>query len=150
MAFNFEKFANEGKAFIHELAVNLGHPHEDEATARVLRSVFHVFRDRITVSESLDVIAQLPFFLKAVYVDQWKYRETPKKFSTMQEFVEEVKATQSRLGEREFAWPEPTEEIIKITFNTLKKYLTEGEATHVLSQMPKEIQEVFGYEPQHA
>lgn len=148
MAFNFDKYAQEGKAFLRELAANLGHPDDEQTTVRVLRAVLHTFRDRITISESLDVLAQLPTFLKAIYVEQWKYRETPLKIRTLEEFKDAVKAEQARLGEQEFQWKEPTEEIIKTTFLSLKKYLTEGEARDVLSQMPKEIQELFDFEQQ--
>ncbi len=146
MAFNFEEYASQGKAFLRELAANLGHPADEQTTARILRAVLHTFRDRITMSESLDVLAQLPMFLKSVYVEQWKYRETPLKLRSMEDFKEAVKAEQNRLGERQFNWPESTEEIVKTTFLSLKKYLTEGEATHVLSQMPKEIQEIFDFQ----
>lgn len=150
MAFNFDQYAQEGKAFLRELAANLGHPEDEQTTARILRAVLHTFRDRITISENLDVLAQLPMFLKSVYVEQWKYRETPLKLRTLEDFKDAVKAEQARLGEQQFQWKEPTEEIIKTTFLSLKKFLTEGEAADVLSQMPKEIQELFDFEQQHA
>lgn len=146
MAFNFEEYANEGKAFVRELAANLGHADDEQTTARVLRAVLHTFRDRITISESLDVLAQLPMFLKSVYVEQWKYRETPLKLRSMNEFKDAVKAEQSKFGEQAFDWQESTEEIIKTTFLSLKKYLTEGQVAHVLSQMPQEIQELFDFQ----
>lgn len=150
MAFNFDKYAQEGKAFLNELAANLGHPEESQAAGRALRAVLHVFRDRITISESLDVLAQLPTFLRGIYTEQWKYRETPLKLRNLDEFKDAVKAEQARLGERDFQWEESTEEIIKRTFLSLKKYLGEGEARHVLSQMPKDIQELFDFEQQPA
>lgn len=141
MSFNINKFAQEGFTFIHELSDELGHPGEDEATSRLLRSVLHVLRDRITISENLDVLAQLPMFLKAVYVEQWKYREKPLKFETMEEFCARVKEEQAGMGEKYFQWNESTEELILRTFSALKKYLSEGAAKHVLDQMPKEIKE---------
>lgn len=146
MAINFEEYAKEGKTFLKELAADLGHPGEEETTARVLRAVLHTFRDRITMSESLDVLSQLPMFLKAIYVEQWKYMETPLKIRGLEEFKDAVKAEQAKFGEQEFQWKESTEEIIKTTFLSLKKYLTEGQAGHVLGQMPKEVQEIFDFE----
>jgi hypothetical protein len=56
------------------------------------------------------------------------------------------KAEQAKFGEQEFQWKESTEENIKTTFLSLKKYLTEGQGGHVLGQMPKEVQEVFDFE----
>lgn len=150
MAFNFDKYAQEGRTFLKELAANLGHPGEDQAAGRTLRAVLHVFRDRITISESLDVLAQLPMFLRGIYTEQWKYRETPLKLRNLDAFKDAVKAEQAKLGEQEFQWEESTEEIIKKTFLSLKKYLGEGEAKDVLSQMPKDVQELFDFEQQPA
>jgi uncharacterized protein (DUF2267 family) len=141
MSFNINKFAQEGFTFVNELSNELGHPGENEATSRLLRSVLHVVRDRITMSENLDVIAQLPMFLKAVYVEQWKYREKPLKFDTMGEFCNQVKEHQARMGEREFNWNESTDVLVLRTFGALRKYLTQGTVGHVLDQMPQEIKE---------
>ncbi|MDF9797748.1 uncharacterized protein (DUF2267 family) [Catalinimonas alkaloidigena] len=141
MSFNIDKFAQEGHTFVHELSNELGHSGEDEAISRLLRSVLHVLRDRITMSESLDLLAQLPMFLKAVYVEQWKYREKPLKFESMEEFCQHVKDEQSRMGESDFQWNEPTDELVKRTFVALRKYLTQGEAKHVIDQLPKDIKE---------
>lgn len=141
MSFNINKFAQDGYTFVNQLSNDLGHPGENEASSRLLRSVLHVMRDRISMSENLDVIAQLPMFLKAVYVEQWKYREKPLKFETMDEFCQRVKDQQSRMGEKDFQWNEPTEELVLRTFTALRKYLSQGEAKHVIDQMPKEIKE---------
>lgn len=143
MSFNINKFAQEGFTFVHELSNQLGHPGEDEATSRLLRAVLHTLRDRITMSESLDVLAQLPMFLKAVYVEQWKYREKPLKYESMEEFCAHVKEEQSRMGERDFQWNESTEELIRRTFAALGKYLTQRQARHVMDQLPKEIKETL-------
>jgi uncharacterized protein (DUF2267 family) len=141
MSFHFDKYSQEANTFVNELNHKLGHPGESEASSRLLRSVLHVMRDRITMSENLDVIAQLPMFLKAIYVEQWKYREKPLKFETMEAFCQLVKEEQSRMGERDFQWDEPTNELVLRTFVALRKYFTQGEAQHVLDQMPKEIKE---------
>jgi uncharacterized protein (DUF2267 family) len=150
MSFNIDKFAKEGRTFINELNDQLGHPGEDEASSRLLRSVLHVLRDRITISENLDVLAQLPMFLKAVYVEQWKYREKPLKFDTMEDFKERVKKEQSRMGERDFQWSEPTEELIINIFIALRRYFSDGQLKHIFDQMPKEIKEVMEKEVEHS
>ena len=150
--YNFNKITQEGQTFMNRLAVNLGHPDDEATTGRVLKAVLHVFRDSIQLSEAFDFMAQLPLFLKAVFVDQWKYRETPHQLRSREAFVQEVEAYQARMGERDFDWPESTAEIVKTTFLTLKgEYLTEGQAKDVLSQMPKEVQELFDFQqPQYS
>lgn len=86
MGLNFNKYAQEGNEFLKELAVELGHPEEINRTAIILRSVLHLFRDRITISESFDFLSQLPMFLKGIYVENWKYSEKPLRIKNLTEF----------------------------------------------------------------
>jgi len=143
MIAQLDRHVQETREFINELAANLGHPEEEERTARLLKAFLHVLRDRMIISESLDLLAQLPMFLKAMYVDQWKYKETPDKFTSAEELIEKVKAKQSSFGEHDFPWKKPTGELIQIVFTSLRKYLTEGEIEHIMAQMPKDVQDLL-------
>lgn len=141
---DFDKHRNEANAFINELSTDLGHPEEQRRVYNILKAVMHALRDRITISESFDVMAQLPFFLKAVYVDQWKYSEKPpRNYDTIEEMKQAVKDEQAKRGETEFDWNEGTEEIIAAVFNHLKKYFTDGQVEHIRDQMPKEVKELI-------
>lgn len=143
MAINFDKYAEEGKLFVNNLAEELGHPEEISRTGIVLRAVMHSLRERITISESLHFLSQLPMFLKAIYVDQWKYREKPLDLNTVEDFKEEVKQHQMQYGEQEFSWSKSTEEIIRIVFAELNTYVTEGEFEDIIAQMPKDLKGLF-------
>ena len=143
MALNFDKFAQEGNAFVKELAGELGHPEEIGRTSIVLRAVLHTLRERITMSESLHFISQLPMFLKAIYVDNWKYREKPMGIETKEEFMKEVEEHQEQYGEMEFSWNKSTEEIVRIVFSALGKYVDKGEFKDVIGQMPKALKGFF-------
>lgn len=145
MGLSFDKYAQEANAFINELSADLGHPESKEQTAIILRAVLHVVRDRISISESLDLLAQLPMFLKAIYVDQWKFRETPKKWHTVESFKEEIKEAQTRFGETSFDWSERTDEIAQTVINALKKYLTGGQLAHLQDNMPSDLKPIFSY-----
>lgn len=138
----FDKFAQEGNEFLHELAKDLGHPEELDKTMILLRACLHTLRDRITIGESFDLLSQLPLVLKGVYTEHWKYRETPKKYSTYDEFINAIKEEQRLHGETEFDWPESTEELTNTVFSTLhRRYLSEGQLEHIINNLPKEIQE---------
>lgn len=140
----FDKYVNEANTYIKGLAEELGHPEDTQQTIRLVRSVLHCIRDRITVSESLDLLSQLPMMLKALYVEQWTYHEKPPlQYSDMEGLAQAVKQEQERLGEQKFDWPEPTEELVKKVAASLRKYITDGQAIHVLEQMPKEVRELF-------
>jgi uncharacterized protein (DUF2267 family) len=136
---DFNKYAQEGNAFINELAQELGHENDKGSVTIALRSVLHTFRDRIQMSESLHFLAQLPFFLKALYVDQWKYRDRPLNLKTVEEFKDEVKMRQLEYGERDFDWQTPTENIIKGVMHCLRKYISEGEMENLQRNLPQEL-----------
>lgn len=139
MAVNYDKYAHEGNRFIKNLAIRLGHKEEIQRTGIILRSVIHTLRDRLTVSEAMDLMAQLPMFLKIVFVEDWKYSEKPSRITTLEEFKQEVKKHQSRYGENQFDWDMPTVDIVHTVLEELSPYISEGETRHILSQLPEEI-----------
>ncbi|MFO7933882.1 MAG: DUF2267 domain-containing protein [Bacteroidales bacterium] len=143
MALNFAKYEQEGNAFVSRLAEALGHPEEIGRTGIVLRAVLHTLRDRITISESLNLLSQLPMFLKAIYVDNWKYREKPLRFNTIEDFDDQVKKYQEQYGEQEFIWEKSTEEIVKIVLSELGTYVSQGELENIKAQVPEELEELF-------
>ncbi len=143
MALNFDKYAQEGNEFINKLAEKLGHPEEKARTGIILRAVLHTLRDRITISESLNLLSQLPMFMKAIYVDNWKYSERPKTFNKLEDFKTEVKEHQVQYGEQAFEWQKSTEEIVSIVLSQLGIYISKGEAQDIMAQLPEELEEFF-------
>ncbi|PRY09937.1 uncharacterized protein (DUF2267 family) [Pontibacter ummariensis] len=147
MATNFDKFAQEGNEYVKQLAADLGHPEEKGQASILLRAVLHTLRDRITISESLHVLEQLPMFLKGMYVDHWKYRETPLKFNTMEEFTSAVEEEQAKHGERKFNWSQSTEDLVKMVFTSLGiRYFSQGQMANITAQLPKQLKALFPVE----
>jgi uncharacterized protein (DUF2267 family) len=143
MALNFDKYAQEGNSFIKSLAKELGHPEEIARTGIILRAVLHTLRDRITIGESLNLISQLPFFLKALYVENWEYREKPLALKTKIDFYTEIENHQDLYGEKQFSWNISTAEIVRIVISALEKYISKGEIENIISQLPKALKELF-------
>lgn len=143
MAINFDKFAQEGNLFLKELAQQLGHPDEQARSGIILRAVLHTLRERITIGESFNLLAQLPMFLKGVYVDNWKYSEKPLRISTKEEFFKEVEKHQDQYGEQQFDWDKSTEEIVRIVIKELGKYVSRGEFEDVTAQLPNDLKDIF-------
>lgn len=140
----FDKHVKEINTYLKELSFELGHENDTEQTVRLLRAVLHTIRDRITIPESIDLLAQLPMMLKAIYVEQWSCHEKPPlSFDDIEGFTEAVKNKQAQFGERKFDWNESTEELAMIVISSLRKYITDGQAIHVMDQMPKEVKELF-------
>lgn len=143
MAINFDKYAQEGNTYMNHLAGKLGHPKEIGRTGILLRAVLHTLRDRITMAESLNLLAQLPSFLKVVYVDNWKYKERPEQLRDREDFLLKVKENQRMYGEQEFPWGKSTEELVGIVLESLNDYLTEGEVEDVIAQLPDDLKVYF-------
>lgn len=143
MGINFEKYAHEGNSFIKELAVNLGHPEETGRTGIILRAVLHTLREKLSIGESLNLVSQLPMFLKGIYVDNWEYTEKNSEIKSIEDFKNEVKRLQDIYGEQQFNWKTPTDEIVRIVFSTLGKYISKGEFEDIITQMPKQLKELF-------
>lgn len=141
---NFDKFSQEANEYIKELADQLGHSNEEARVLIVWRSVMHMIRERIHISESLDLISSLPMLLKGMYVHNWKYHDKPPlDFDSMEGLINAVKNFQSQYGEIKFDWNQPTEKIISTTIHSLGKYLSRGQIEHIKGQMPQEAQAVF-------
>ncbi len=144
MAMNFDKYAQEGHAFVKLLAQELYHPEEVNRAGIVLRAVLHALRDRISIEENFDVISQLPMFIKAIYVDQWKYRDKVDRLKSMDEFDQKVKEEQQKYGESDFNWDESTEEIVTRTIGLIsEKYWSEGLIEDIKANLPKNLHRIF-------
>ena len=145
---NFETFAQDAHKYVNDLAQELGHPGEKERVLKIWRAVMHTVRDRIHLGESFQVISPLPMIFKGIYVEDWKYSETPPlQYDTLEEMKTEVKNLQARYGEKDFPWEKSTEEIISVTLNSLRRFLQGSQVDQIIDQMPKEIKE---YLPQNA
>ena len=141
---NFEKHVQGANEYLKNLAADLGHPEEKSRVFIIWRAVMHVVRERMHMGESFDLISQFPILLKGYYVDDWKYSDKPPlDFSTIEGMKDQVKKYQDRYGEQQFDWSKSTEEIISITLNSLKQYLSEGQMEHIKGQMPQEVQTLF-------
>jgi len=77
MALNFNQFAVEANTFLKTYTKKLNTT-DTEKAGRILSSILHGLRDVISMEESLNLIAQFPMFLKAVYVNGWTTRKKKK------------------------------------------------------------------------
>lgn len=140
---NFSRFEQEAYTYINHLAQELGHSEEKERSLILWRAVMHTLRDRIMVSESLDLISQLPVILRGIYTEQWKYHETPPLgYNSIEEMKTEVKRMQKRFGEDDFDWQKSTDELIAICIQSLSKYLDDGQMEHLRNQLPNAVNEL--------
>jgi uncharacterized protein (DUF2267 family) len=88
--------------WLKEMSAALGESDRHEAY-RQLRSVLHALRDRLPVTESAQLAAQLPLLLRGVYYEGWRPSETPTNWGA-REFLDRVAAEANLGGETEASY----------------------------------------------
>ncbi len=140
MAFNLEQQVQTSNAFINELSATL--KASEEQTERMVRDALHTLRDVISIGESLDLIAQFPLFLKAVYVNGWS-GAVKSKIDTMDQFMARL-AEQGANNRSDFADNrESARQQVEVIYNFLGKYLSEGQAQDVIANLPADLKPLF-------
>ncbi|WPP49808.1 DUF2267 domain-containing protein [Catalinimonas niigatensis] len=135
----FDHYASEANKLLIELAKEIQEPDNVRKAERILKAVLHTLRDRIPMQESFQLIAQLPLFIKGMYVTEWKYGEKPSRIRHMEEFIDTVKIKNRAIGEDDFGDDEKATFIIKKIFKALGKYVSPGEWEDIMDNLPKEL-----------
>ncbi len=143
MALNFNQFATEANTFLKTYTKKLNLK-DTEKAGRILSSILHGLRDVISFEESLDLIAQFPMFLKAIYVNGWTGRKK-EKIKTMAEFIELVRKYDGVTAVHDFESDEVAENYIFTTFIQLRQYISLGELEDIRTELPKELKSMVYY-----
>lgn len=138
MALNFNQFAKEANTFMELYAKELNLGDDTEKAGRILSSILHGLREVISLEESLQLMAQLPMFLKAVYANGWTSRKD-RKIKTMDDFIELIKKLNGKTASIDFSTDEIAENYINSTFIVLRRYLSLGELEDIRTHLPKEL-----------
>ncbi|PWL37644.1 DUF2267 domain-containing protein [Flagellimonas aquimarina] len=140
MALNFNKYATEGNRFMNEYTKKMNLGDNTDKAGRILSAILHALRDIIPTQESLQFIAQLPMFLKAVYVQGWKLHSKKIKAKRMADFIDLVRQHDGPAAINDFEYSdEVAERYIKTTFVFLRKYVSLGELEDIRDALPKEL-----------
>ncbi|MDB9720474.1 DUF2267 domain-containing protein [Winogradskyella sp.] len=143
MALNFNSYAAEANNFIKEYAKELMLNEDTEKAGRILSAILHGLRELISTRESLQLIAQYPMFLKAVYVNGWKIKDKKPKVKTMDDFIALVKTCDSPSEINDFGYDNDlAEKYIYSTFIMLRRYTSLGELEDIRSELPKELKDM--------
>lgn len=138
MAMNFRQFAEEGEAFLKELAGELGCPEDRNRAARVLRTVLHTFRDMIPAEESVEFIAQMPMFLKAVYVERWSLKDQLV-VRSMDELISAMRMYEGSVADHDFPTDRDAEKSISVVLKMVHNYVSSGEMDDLRAVLPKKL-----------
>lgn len=133
---HLEAYSQKANQFVNEVAQELGIPQDREHAERVILAVFHTLRDIITPEESMHLMAQLPFYLKAAYAENWRISRAPKRMRAMEEFLADLRAHSGRTAARDLGNDETARQKAAAVLKVLQTYVGEGELAHVKGQFP--------------
>jgi uncharacterized protein (DUF2267 family) len=137
MALNFNQFASEANLFLKAYTKKLN-LEDTEQAGRILSSILHGLRDVISIEESLNLIAQFPMFLKAVYVNGWTTRKK-RKIKNMSDFIDLIRKYDGVTSVHDFESDDIAESYIFTTFVQLRKYISLGELEDIRTELPKDL-----------
>ncbi len=144
MALNFNHYAKEGNTFLKHYTKEMNLGDDRDKAGRILTSVLHALRDIISPQESLQLIAQLPMFLKAVYVNGWNLKRDRPKVKRIPEFIDLVRKHDGPAAINDFEYSdEIAERYITTTFIYLRKYVSLGEMEDIRDGLPKELKSLI-------
>lgn len=137
----FDKYAAEAIHFFKEVANELERPPDENHAHRVTRSVLHTIRDILTPEASTHLIAQLPMYLKALYVDGWKIGQQ-NRIRSMEEFLTALREKSDRPA-IDFGNNSESIKKVQAVLNVLQQHVTTGEIKDIMDQFPTELIELW-------
>jgi len=144
MALNFNQYATEGNTFLKDYAKEMDMPKNLDKAGRILTAILHALRDIIPPEESLQFIAQLPMFLKAVYVNGWNIKKRKPKVRQMPEFLDLVRRHDGPATVNDFEYSdEVAESYVDTTFIYLRNYVSLGEMEDIRDVLPKGLKRMI-------
>lgn len=144
MALNFNQYATEGNTFMKNYTKEMNLGTDKDKAGRILSSILHALRDLISTEESLQLIAQLPMFLKAVYVNGWTIKKERPKIKQMPEFIDLVRKHDGISAFSDFEFDDDiAEQYLNTTFIVLRKYISLGELEDIRSGLPKDLKSMI-------
>lgn len=142
MALNFNEFAKEANTFLKKYTKEMNLGTDREKAGRILSAILHALREVISTEESLQLIAQFPMFLKAVYVNGWTIHKK-EKIKTMTEFIDLIRKYDGVTSIHDFGSDELAENYISTTFIMLRRYVSLGELEDLRTELPKNLKSMI-------
>ncbi len=144
MALDFNQYAKQGNTFLKDYAKEMNLGDDTGKAGRIFTAIMHALRDIIPTEESLQFIAQLPMFLKAVYVNGWSIRKNKPKVKNIPDFLKLVREHDWPASVNDFEYSDDvTERYVNTTFIYLRKYISLGEMEDIRDNLPKDLRSMI-------
>ena len=131
----FDKTLETTHVWLNEICNDLGP--DKQLAWKVLSTVLHKLRDRLTVNLAAHLGAQLPLLVRGVYYDQFEPARMPAECRNADEFVAEVAEWLSD------SRPVDPTDAIRSVFGVLSRHISEGQVAKVREALPKSVRQLW-------
>ena len=131
----FDKTLETTHVWLKEIMADLGP--DKQVAWRVLSTVLHKVRDRLTVNLAAHLGAQLPLLVRGVYYDQFEPSKMPGECRNRDDFIGEVSAWLSDTR------PVDPEVAVRSVFKVLSRHISQGQVDHVKQALPKSVRQMW-------
>ncbi|TDQ31073.1 DUF2267 domain-containing protein [Zeaxanthinibacter enoshimensis] len=144
MSINFNQYAAEGNTFLNEYAKEMAMENDKDKAGRILVAILHALREIISIEESIQLVAQLPMFLKALYVNRWSTRGRNRKIKNMEHFMDLVREFDGSAAVNDFGYENDLlERYIDVTVIYMGNYISQGEMEDIRDGLPKDLKNLI-------
>lgn len=131
----FDRTLETTHIWLNEICNDIGP--DKQVAWKVLSTVLHKLRDRLTLNLAAHLGAQLPLMVRGVYYDQFEPGKMPSECRSREEFVAEVAEWLRDTR------PVDPEEAIRSVFRVLSRHISEGQVKKVRDALPKSIRQMW-------
>lgn len=136
----FDETIQATNTWLHEITSRMGWDDRQKGY-RLLRACLHALRDRLPVSESAQLSAQLPMLIRGIYYEGWRPAAEPRKVRSIDEFLSGVRAAFS--ADPDFDAAAAFREVIDV----MRLHVSAGEIEDMRRTMPQEIRTLWDIGP---
>ena len=131
----FDRTLETTHIWLNEICNDLGP--DKQVAWKVLSTVLHKLRDRLTINLAAHLGAQLPLLVRGIYYDQFEPGKMPSDFRSREEFIAEVAEWLSDTR------PVDPVEAIRSVFRVLSRHISEGQINKVRDARPKSLRQMW-------
>lgn len=141
MALNFNSYQHEAELLLQQVAAELGTGSRDQA-GRILRTVLHALRDRLTPQDAAHFAAQLPIIWKGIFYDQYRPIEVPVKIRQPQDWIDFIRAKDGLAGNFDFPYDQDVLLAFHAVVRALQFFMSPGTVEKALEHLPHQLREL--------
>jgi uncharacterized protein (DUF2267 family) len=131
----FDRTLETTHIWLNEICNDLGP--DKQVAWKVLSTVLHKLRDRLTINLAAHLGAQLPLLVRGVYYDQFEPGHMPSDHRSRDGFIEEVARGLSDTR------PVDAEEAVRSVLRLLSRHISEGQINKVRDALPKTLRRLW-------